>query len=389
MTLRDRLRRWIPGVVLRARQSLARRFRAEAHYGGPVIAERKGRRVVGSSRTLAIVCGPHFRQHVPNAGVTYRLGLGRGFEQVGIAYELVSVFDLRRLRELGDPIVFISESDYEFVTSAGLEELRRHRHFVWVAPWFDGLEAYAAAHRFEGLTVAPEARRRVLASEPVFVYAPATGAGFAFYDGWLRRGLRFLSLPLACDTTLYDRLPGPPRFEGVAMAFVGGYWPYKARSFDVYLKPHEAVLTVFGYARWPYAGFRGPLAESDEPLLYRDAVLCPAINEPHAAVMSTDIPERVFKVLGSGGLCLTDAVPAHRDLFGAEELMVPRTVEEYHETVRAVLGDPAAFARYRETGYRAVRARHTYAHRAAAILEALGLLVPAGPSVTAASAPSS
>jgi spore maturation protein CgeB len=41
-----------------------------------------------------------------------------------------------------------------------------------------------------------------------------------------------------------------------------------------------------------------------------------------------------------------------------------------------VLREPAAFTRYREAGYRAVHARHTYAHRAATVLEALGLTVP-------------
>jgi len=375
MALRDRLRALVPGPMLGALRSMSRRFRPRAYYGGPIITEPTGR-LGGATRTLAVVCGPHFRQHVPNAGVTYRLGLARGFEGKGVAYELVSVFDLARLRDLAQPIVFIAESDYEFLPPGGLEELRRHRHFVWVSPWCDGFERYAADHGFEGLTVSPALRERVLASEPAFVFAPATGDGLAFYEGWRRRGYRFVPLPLACDTTLYDRSAAPPRFRDVRIAFVGGYWPYKARSFDVYLKPHEAALTVFGYARWPYAGFRGPLAESDEPLLYRDAALCPAISEPHSAVMGIDIPERVFKVLGSGGLCLTDVVPANRDLFDERELMVPATVEEYHETVRAILRDGAAFARYRDAGYRAVRARHTYAHRAAAVLEALGLPVP-------------
>jgi hypothetical protein len=386
MINRERLRRLIPPPLLAARRSFKqaierRRFRRRE----PVICAARGCSIAGADHTAVILCGPYFDQRVPNAGMTYRLGLARGFEQIGVPYELVSLFNLARLRELPDPVVFISETDYEFMGGSQMSELRRYRHFVWVNPWFEGADAFYAKHHLEGLSVAEPTRRRVFKTEPAFVFTIATQSGMEFFSEWERRGFKLVSLPLACDTALYDRRSSAAKFDGVKMAFVGGYWPYKARSFDLYLKPYEAELTIYGYSPWPYAGYGGQLAAEDEPLLYRDAILSPAINEPHVSVMNIDINERVYKVLGSGGLCITDAVRAFGDLFGKGELLVPESADEYHDMVRAALGDDRAFGSYREAGYKAVRERHTYAHRAQTALESLGLAAPK-PSVLPATA---
>lgn len=374
MINRERLRQLIPSSILEARRALQREFeRRRFRRREPVITESRGCEIIGATRTAVIVCGPYFDQRVPTAGMTYRAGLARGFEQIGLPYEMVSLFNLKRLRELPGPVVFISETDYEFMGRADITELRKYPHFVWVNPWFKGSDRFYAKHMLEGLDVAEIARKRVLKSDPAFVFTPATESGMEFFSEWEQRGFKLVSLPLACDTAAYDRHASAAKFSDVKMAFVGGYWPYKARSFDLYLKPYEDELTIFGYSRWPYAGYGGQLAAEDEPLLYRDARLSPAINEPHVAIMGIDINERVYKVLGSGGLCVTDAVPAYRDIFEEDELLVPESVDEYHEMVSAALKDPQAFSHYREAGYKAVRARHTYAHRAAAVIEALGL----------------
>lgn len=377
LSTRERIRRHTPSYILEVRRYLQeRRARRLIRRREPVITERSGKQIPEADRTAVILCGPYFDQRVPNAGVTYRMGLARGFEQVGVPYELVSLFNLERLEHLDDPVVFISETDYEFLSIRQVRQLRKYRHFVWVNPWFDGAEKFYAEHGFEGLSVPAKVRTRVHRSEPAFVFTPVSQSGLEHYSGWARSGHQLISLPLACDTVVYDHYDSPAKFASVRMAFVGGYWPYKARSFDIYLKPFERELTVFGYACWPYAGYGGKLSAEDEPLLYRDAALSPAINEPHAPVIGGDICERVFKVLGSSGLCITDATAAHHDLFQTKELLVPESLDEYNEMVWAVLKDPEAFSAYRQAGYNAVRTRHTYAHRAATVLEKMGLPAP-------------
>lgn len=377
MITQEHMRRLIPSPLLEAKRSVQRQwYQHRLRHRRPVITQSQGAPIPNAAHTAVILCGPYFDQRVPNANTKIRLGLAHGFEQVGIPYKFISLSSLRCLRDLTEPIVFLGETDYEFLSDSQARALRRYHHFVWVNPWYD--EAWLYAEHPGKWDVSPEARARVLQSEPAFVFTPVSESCLEYYRVWERHGQRLQSLPLACDISLYERDTSPPKFSGVHIAFVGGYWPNKARNFDLYLKPYERELTVFGYAQWPYAGYGGQLAEEDEPRLYRDAVLSPAINEPHAAVTG-DICERVYKVLGSGGLCVSDLAPGHRELFGKEELLVPESLDDYHDIVRAVLRDPEAFTAYREAGYQAVRSRHTYAHRAATVLDILGLPVPKSP----------
>jgi hypothetical protein len=153
---------------------------------------------------------------------------------------------------------------------------------------------------------------------------------------------------------------------------VGGYRAYKNVQYNKYLKPYEEILAVYGYDRWPYKGYGGLMPEGDERVLYQNARVCPALSEPHAEVMG-DIVERAFKVMGSGGLAVTDVTPFYRELFSPDELMVPESIDEYHALVRLALSDDDFSRRYRENGFRAILERHTYAHRARQILNLLRL----------------
>jgi len=130
---------------------------------------------------------------------------------------------------------------------------------------------------------------------------------------------------------------------------------------------------VFGYSKWPYAGYGGPLPFDLEPSLYRQARLSPSINEPHVELMGVDPNERAFKVMGSGGLTVTDAVPAYREWFGERELLVPRSLAEFHEFVRLLRSDEDVAAEFRRRGCQAVLEKHTYVHRAHAALAFLGI----------------
>ena len=86
-----------------------------------------------------------------------------------------------------------------------------------------------------------------------------------------------------------------------------------------------------------------------------------------------DIVERAFKVMGSGGLAITNVVPFYHELFEPDELLVPENLDEYHDMVQRALTDDDFNRRCRKKGYRAIQERHTYAHRARTILDYLGI----------------
>jgi hypothetical protein len=372
LPLKERVKRYIPDPLLRLKWRAHRHAeQRQIRRRPPVILHETSGQPARAEQTLAIVCGPHFNQSAPNAMTKHRSGMAAGFQELGIPCRYLSFLELHKLRELHNPIVFIQELDYEFLSGRQVNELRKHRKFVWVDPWLEDVKSFVGPYEFVGTSLSDKTKEKVLRSEPAFVFTIAPEIGLEYYEGWRRRGVALVSLPLACDTQLYGRSDEPKTFEDVRIAFVGGYWPYKAKSFDLYLKPYEKLLTVYGYWSWPYAGYGGRLPDEDEPRLYRDAALSPAINEPHVSVMGIDLNERVFKVLGSGGLCVTDVTPAYSCLFAPDELLIPRDLDQYHDMVQSVMKDPPAFSSYRESGYKAVRARHTYKHRAEQVLQLL------------------
>ncbi len=348
---------------------------------GPTITQDRGRLdPYAGPVTFVVVCGRIFDQRVPNAATTARLGIARGFEQIGIAYVLLDIHHLaRRLPNIPDPICWISASDYAYLDRENLQTLKKHRHIVWVGAWFDGERGFWERNGFPNMTLAAHLTEAVLRSEPTFVFTISPTRSFEYYHRWVEHGKKLVSLPLACDTAVYrDDVPADPAFADVEMCFVGGYWPYKAQQFDRYLKPYESKLKVFGYAPWPYAGYVGRLSDGREPALYRQAQLSPTINEPHVERMGIDLNERVFKVLGSGGMTITDVTPAYHEWFTNDELLVPTSLDEYHSMVEQALQDSTLSEHYRQKGRRAILDRHTYAHRARAIIDHLGIEWPGG-----------
>jgi spore maturation protein CgeB len=128
---------------------------------------------------------------------------------------------------------------------------------------------------------------------------------------------------------------------------------------------------VYGYNEWP-RNFAGYLPNDKEAKTYQSAKVVPAIGEPFAWATGT-FYERPFKVLGSGGLTITDTSPAYRELFDADELLVPETLSEYYDMMHMALTDVKWNQRWRRKGRRAVLKKHTYRHRAQKILDLLGV----------------
>src|SRR5690606_10385591 len=131
--------------------------------------------------------------------------------------------------------------------------LKRTRHFVWVDYWFKNDVATMQQQGMDYQSLASRTSRALLNAEPDFVYTISPESSLEYYSKWCDLGLELVSLPLACDTTIYHpHTPDVPAFDKVQMAFVGGYWPFKAMQFDRYLRPYEEQLTIFGRASWPY-----------------------------------------------------------------------------------------------------------------------------------------
>jgi hypothetical protein len=316
--------------------------------------------------------------NIPRAGSTIRLGYLRAFGKLGIRAKLVRSFDLEKeIKTNKNPLLFLSLFDYLDFGANLRGEIRRLPHGVWIAP---NAAVYREAYDRLNFQIPPNdpiAEKYAGDSNATFYWAPAPPSFIeTAYSDWRKFG-PVASLPLACDDTCYFPSVTGSASEAPSMVFCGGYWIQKSLQFETYLRPYEDELAVFGRDPWPYKGYGGAISFESERRLYQAAKVCPALSEPHVE-LTGDIVERAFKVLGCGGLALPDVAPGYGELFSEEELLMPRTVKQYHELMQLALNDPDANERYRTRGHAAVMSRHLYIHRAARMMELFGhgALVP-------------
>ncbi len=336
--------------------------------------------------TFVMAVGSSFDQGRPDAMMTCRMGYCHGFEELGIPYLIVDVRELAGvIGSLPNPLYMLFGGDVHLLSKAAIRRLRNHRCVVWVYPWFRDSDRFFAAHSLDpGPWALPaDVKHKILALEPVFGFTATVPSGLGFFEEWESRGVSVRSLPLACDTHFYGRdTLDYPEFADVQMAFVGGYWQSKAQQIDLYLRQFEDILAIYGYNSWPYSGYRGVLGREMEASLYRQARVSPTVNEPTVALLRGQINERALKVMGSFGCTVVDAVPAYRELYSEDELLVAENCEHFRDLVMALLSDDDMYDRYRVRGYAATLQRHTYRHRAEEILRHAGVTMPADGSGT-------
>lgn len=326
---------------------------------------------------FVLFVGNTFNSSHPNAMLTARLGYCNAFEHIGIPYLISDIRDADRVLELF-PKAFsmIYSADLIGVEIKIIKILKRIPNAVWVPPWFNRSNQFFKAHRLNhrNWTFGDAVNQKVIELEPNFVFTATVPSGLSFFEKWTNLGLDVLSLPLACDTTIYKKNSNTNKYNGVKLAFVGGYWRSKGVQIDNYLRPWESLLTIYGSTPWPYTGYKGRLPFSDEPFLYRSAIGCPVINEPTVSLMKGQINERIFKVLGSGGCPVVDCVPAYRELFEESELNIPSSLEEFNHNINKILFDPDYNNTIREMGFKAVMEKHTYIKRAELYLDKLKIV---------------
>jgi len=234
------------------------------------------------------------------------------------------------------------------------------------------------------LVVASEQEKRTIGrlkaetGKPDFVFIHAHDRWLeGTMSGWASIGVKYLGVLNAADTFVYLNATLKPELA-CDIGFVGGYWGYKARNIDRFLLPllHPSSglkAKVFGNQPWPVHQYMGGIDDADAASLFASAAVCPNVSEPHSTNLGWDVIERPFKVLSAGGFCVSDFVDEGRALFTADELPMARTPAEFEELIRFYLKHPDKREQVRAAGRAKVLEHHTYHHRVAAMLTALGM----------------
>jgi len=196
------------------------------------------------------------------------------------------------------------------------------------------------------------------------------------HENWIKAGFKVYDQLNAAD--IFEYSTGTVRPEFVSdITFVGGYWPYKAKTFDKYLIPicklNEHRIKIFGNSVWPVHQYCGSLDNSLVKDALRSAKICPSLHEPHGQDFGYDINERPFKLLSNKCFVVSDYVEGLVQIFNQDEMVFCRNPSDFKDSIYHFIKYPDERLPYIIRGFKKVINEHTYFHRVIDIFNRLNL----------------
>ncbi len=216
-----------------------------------------------------------------------------------------------------------------------------------------------------------------LTGKPDFVFIHAHDKWLdGTMSGWNEIGIKPIGLLNAADIFVY--LNGQRKEEFIAdIAYIGGRWKYKSRNIDANLLPlchpdKKLKVKIFGNPDWPVAQWLGRIHDEDAKNIFVSATICPNVSESHSTDLGWDVVERPFKILSSGGFCISDSVEEAIDIFG-DSMPYYKTPKELEKLIRHFLANPDERLPFMKRGKLNVLTNHTYFERVYDMLKNFGL----------------
>jgi len=188
-------------------------------------------------------------------------------------------------------------------------------------------------------------------------------------------GIPAKSLMMCADTLMYGNAIADPKLK-CDIGFVGGYWPHKGLIINEYLFPmlndiDKYKVKIFGNQRWPVNQYCGYIEDNQVKNLFVSAKVCPNLSEPHAHAFGVDVNERIFKILFSGGFCVSDYCKAYEKVFD-DGVVLAKTGEEFREKIDYYINNQEEAKSIAKKGRQTVLSNHTSFHRISDILKYTG-----------------
>lgn len=196
-------------------------------------------------------------------------------------------------------------------------------------------------------------------------------------SGWKEVGCEFVEGLPAADIFDYTSISIDPTLE-CDIAFVGGYWPYKAENLNKYILPlchpvGKYNIKIFGNQPWPVPQYMGPANNNVVNRLFSSAKICPNISEPHANIFGFEVNERVFKLAASKCFIINDKIQSlEDDIFTKHELIIADEENHFADLIDMFLTNPDLRKNSIESCYNTVIKSHTYHHRVSNALNKMG-----------------
>lgn len=181
---------------------------------------------------------------------------------------------------------------------------------------------------------------------------------------WTKKlGIKVTAITQCADVFDYSNGEHTSQLES-DIAFIGGYWPYKALNLNKYLLPlckryGKYKIRIYGNQGWPVAQYKGPVDTSLVKDIFASSLICPNISEPHAD-LGFELMERPFKVLSSGGFCISQYNKTMaEDIFTNNEIPFFKNYGEFIELIDYFTKNPDERKKHINAGHYLVMAKHT------------------------------
>lgn len=195
------------------------------------------------------------------------------------------------------------------------------------------------------------------------------------WSGWEDSGIKWVPMPTAADRIFFSSIV---EYEDKPndIVYLGGRWPYKAKTIDTYLLPllsrEDVVSKTHGWGDWPDGVCEGVLATDRANAFLNSGKVGPCISEQHTQMYGIDIPERAFKLAICGALIVHDSVPNLKNLIPSA--VVSSSPEDFVDKCVHWSKDVSDRERIElaQQQRSEVLADHTYHHRMSTLLRAVG-----------------
>ena len=159
------------------------------------------------------------------------------------------------------------------------------------------------------------------------------------------------------------------------IAFIGGYWPYKAIKLDKWILPlteSKYRTHIFGNQPWPTSNYCGFIQEDIARHVLKSSKICPCIHESHSTEFGYDIISRPFNLLANKCFCVSDDVEGLKLLF-PNQISYAATPEIFREKIAYYMKNDDKREKLTRGGFEAVIKEHTAFDRMISVFKELNL----------------
>lgn len=195
------------------------------------------------------------------------------------------------------------------------------------------------------------------------------------HERWIKDNFKVVGLMNASN--LFDYVKGEEKEKYKSdLAFVGGYWQYKALTLDKYILPlcsGKYKIKIFGNQPWNINKYYGYLPSPEERHVLKSAKICLNVHELHSQELGYDVIERPFKLISNKCFVVSDYVERLNLIF--PEMPMAKNPEEFQNLIDFWLKDNNKDRKTAiiEKQYKEVLLHHTYFDRCSVIFSAFGL----------------